>query len=79
MSGYMVALESDDRRQIFMVREPDAQKACDLVRRIQGDCQIYALSPVPDATLDYFGVQPNMTWTVHSHHCHEMVCCDEAA
>ena len=77
MSGYMVALECDNRRQIFMVREPDAEKARALVRRIQGNYQTYTLAPVSDVTLDYLRVQSNMTWHVHTHHCDEMVCCDE--
>lgn len=79
MSGYTVAVESDGRRQIFMVREPDAEKAYELVRRLQGQCDTYVLAPVSDVTLDYLGVQPNMTWHIHTHHCDEMVCCDEAA
>ena len=78
MSGYSVALECDGRRQIFMVREPDADKACELVRRIQGPHDTYVLAPVSDETLDYFRVQPNMLWTVHDHRCNEVICCDEA-
>jgi|GEM_PF-6230835 len=75
MSGYMVALECDGRRQIFMVREPDAEKARDRVRRVMGEHPTYALASVSQETLDYFQVPLEGTFTVHSHSCDEVLCC----
>jgi hypothetical protein len=79
MSGYMVAVEAGGRRDIYMVREPDAKKACDQVSRMMGNCPTSPLTPVPVETLDYFQVPLKGTFTVHTHQCDEVICCHEMA
>jgi len=76
MSGYMVAVEAGGRRDIYMVREPDPKKACEQVSRTMGNNPTHALAPVSQDTLDWFNVPQKGTFTVHTHQCDEVVCCD---
>ena len=77
MSGYSVAVEAEGRRHIFMVREPDPVKACELVRRTQGQGKypVYALTPIPDATFDWMRLEAGVVSTMDVHACDEVICC----
>jgi hypothetical protein len=77
MSGFMVAHEAGNYRQLFIVRSPSRERACAAVQRQQGNCPTYALAPVSDVTLNYMNVSTEIPLRIHGHQCNEILCCGD--
>jgi hypothetical protein len=58
----MVAMESGDVRNFYMVSIAMPDQACAEVNRITGMDNAQVLAPVTDETLDHYEVRSNSAW-----------------
>ena len=63
MSGFMVTTDNGNGfRNFYMVNIADCEAACAQVNTLMGVSNAQSLAPIPDATIEQYGLAPGQAW-----------------